>query len=1484
MAVRPLQALNESVANIQDLVVSPRPSVWRIGMNPRTWFRVSGSAVSAAVLFMFGSACLTSLICAQSSESVSAESSPASFLSAPSFHLVGAPTSIAAGDLNGDGKLDLVTTDWSSGKVTVSLGLGNGKFAPGVDYAAGPHPGSVIVADIDGDGRPDVIVANQSEGTVGVLLGSGNGKLQQPQTYSIGFNPAFIATGAFNGDGKMDLAVSGGSSKLLAVLPNDGKGNLGKPIVRTLSKTATSFAVADLNQDEHLDLALANDDGTISILLGAGDGSFRSTPDVKVSQGPLSSILAADFNRDGKVDLAVTLTGEKQLSVLVGKGNGGFDPSVSYRVGSNPVSIALGDVDEDGIPDLVVTNQGSNSFTILRGNSDGTFQRSLDYVAGKGHLAAVTGDFYGAGHLDLAIINYASQTISLPLGNGDGTFRAARAYSVELQPKAVASGNLTGGKNSDLVVTNFCGSDAACKGGTVSVMAAGEDGYRLASTYSLGAGPVAVALLDADGDKNLDIVALNRKDKSISILLGLGGGSFQQQFTLPLAEAPIAFATGDFNHDGKIDLAVLGDCGSAKCSVPGTLEIFYGTGDGGFRSAITYPVDYTPTSIAVGDLNKDKNLDIVVSNSCGKSASCKTPGTATVFLGNASGKFSTGKDVALGNGPSSVALGDLSGRGILDLLVTRSTENTVAVLRGVGDGTFQTPAVYNVGTTPGSVAIADFNGDGKLDVAVSNTADSTVSVLFGKGDGTLLTGNTLPVGPGPESLTAIQNANGHHASLVTANGNSASSTLGTDITVLANLQPEVTPIDSTTALSSSTNPSDVNEKIVLTAVVSGTGAIPTGQVEFESDGVDIPGCASVNLVAGSASCNVQILKGGTHDLVANYLGQSGVYNPSTSTPVLKQTVNPLGTTLGLTTSQASANVGQSVSFTATVAASAVLPVNPSGTVTFTSNGNPITGTNCGPPATVDATGTQTCVTTTLPIGSYPIAASYAGDASFVNSTATPLTETVSALAATMTLVPSAASIPVNSSVTFTATVTPSAATALQLAGTVTFLINGVASADCPPVKVTTTPGKALCTTRSLTTTPSPTTPITATYSGDPNFSVTGSSKVNETVTALPATLSMVSSPSPSTVDQSVTFTATVNASSTTPISPTGTISFTVNNAPSSDCPSVTLVPPNVQATCTTSSLIYQFDPVKATYSSGDSNFTVTAATGTSTVTQKVMPATAVTTIVSSSPTSVVNQNVTFNATVSAPQGTSAPIQPTGSVVFAQGGTTLCTVNLNITNNPATASCVANFSKAIASPGSSVTATYSGDANFLSGTPASTKQIVTAAGSKTTLISGLNPSTVNQVVTFTAAISPTGGGTGTATPSSGTILYTNTSTNPVTNLCPAQNVTTGNVPTCAYPFSASGTFNIVAAFTSTDPAFTSSTSDPVMQQVGPSGTSVDLSSSTASPSVNQPVTLTAIVKFLASGSAVPQGTITFVDVTTAATLCSVPATLNADGSV
>jgi hypothetical protein len=1642
-------------------------------MIPSKWLRLFGTAASAAVTLLLSSACLAIGIQAQSAESATASpnlslAARTPFIVAPSIPLGYAPSSLATGDLRGTGKLDLVTADYSSGRITVFLGTGQGKFAPAVEYDAGLHPSAVAVADINGDGRPDVVVSNETEGTISLLLGNGDGTMQSRRTFALGFNPSMIATGDFTGTGKVGVAAIGASSKLLAILLSDGDGGLEKPELRTLSKAPSALAVADFNNDGRADLALGNVDGTVSILLGNGAGQFHALSDIHVGSGPLSSIVSADLNKDGKTDLIVTQSSKQLVSVLFGKGDGTYAAAASYAVGNEPVSALVADVNGSGVPALVVINKSSNTFSVLAGNGDGTFKNAVDFVAGNAPLAAAAGDFYGNGHVDLAIINHLSQTVSVPPGMGDGTFKAARSYPSGVEPVSIASGNLNGSKIPALVVANYCGSDPSCgASGSISVFLANDRGvYRLSSTYEAGAGTNFVVLSDVNGDGKLDMIALNRVDGTASVLLGLGDGTFGHPTTFPLAGSPLAVAVGDVNKDGKPDLAVLEDCGSAKCSQPGSLEILRGAGDGSFQSVASYNVGYSPNSVVMGDINGDKKIDILASNRCGTDASCQSSGTASVLIGDGTGKFIAGRDVVLGKSPSSIALGSLTGSGA-DLVVSRSIDNKVAVLRGNGDGTFQPAVAYGVGNQPGALVVADFNGDGKADVAVANNADSTVSVLNGRGDGTLMPASSMSVGSGPVALAVIGGQAGTRGSLATANGNSAALTLGSEVTIVINMQG-TTPF-TTFTLASSKNPSKVNDSVMLTATIDATGSVPTANVVFANGGVPLADCggATGEIVNGTTSpytstCTLSSLPLGASDsLTAEYLGDATY--PDSTTAILNQEVDQLTPTLGLSTSAASAVYGQQVTFTAQLGGVTLSPITPGGTVDFKVGGTTISG--CGTQS-VDSTGKATCSVSSLPIGAgqvigaiysgdpnyatataatitetvarantslglgtsgatvpfndpitftatvsavspgslvttpggtvqftvggatisgcgtealaagvatcqttlplgagQTIGAVYTGDASFTGSTASTISQAVTQAGTSVALGTSPSSISVNSSVTFTATlsaVSPGALTPTAPGGSVKFTAGGTTISGCGTQPLAA--GVATCTTSTLTTgagqsiaavytgdanftgstgtttetvtqiTPTlglassgatnvnqpvtftatlsgvtflPTAPtgtvkftvggttisgcgtqplagevatcttsalaagagqsIAAVYTGDSNYA-TATGTTTQTVSAVAATMTLTPSPSASvSVGTSVTFTAQLTGVALTPTPPSGTVTFTINGASSPDCPPVSIT----VGTCKTSSLVVPADLIKATYS-GDPNFTVaSAATATETVTK----ASPTVTVTSSSTTPTVNQTVIFTATVKPSTGT---VLPTGSVTFTltTGGTVLCNA-VTISNTTGVATC--NYAPgAPASPGSTVTATYSGDSNFATAAAAtSPAELVSAAATTTTLSSTPAPSAVNQQVAFTAVVTAVPAG---AVQPTGTVAFTDTTTS--TTLC-TKTLSGGVVPVCNYTFTSAGSNSVVATFTSGDANFTGSTSSADVQSVGAGAVSVALTSSPNPSNVNQLVTFSTTVN-TTSGTTAPQGAMTYKDTTTGTTLCTV--TLAVSGNV
>jgi hypothetical protein len=1407
---------------------------------------------------------------------------------------------MAVGDLNGDGKPDLITADWDAGKVTVSLGLGDGSFAAGVDYAAGDHPTSIILSDMDGDGRLDLIAANASAGTVSVLLGVGNGQFKQLQAYKLGLNSSLLAIGDFSDSGRADLIAVDAASSRFAFLLNDGKGGFSEPALHALGKTPVAITVADLNHDGHPDLAFANSDGSISILWGS-KGGFQAGPVVSAAQGALSAILAGDFNHDGILDLAVTIPGSKQLAILVGNGDGSFAAPARYSVGANPVAIISADMDEDGIADLIVTNQGSNTFSMLGGNSDGSFRTALDFVSGRGPTTAVAGDFNNDGHLDLAVLNHDAQSLSLPLGNGDGTFLAARAYGVEMQPRSVAAGDLAGNKRSDLVVTNFCGSDAACtKDGSVSVLIAGEsNSYHFASNYALGTGPVAVALLDVDGDKNFDIVALNRADKTISVLLGLGGGSFQQQYTLPLANAPITFAAGDFNHDGKTDLAVIGDCGAAKCTQPGTLEILYGSGDGGFQAGPSYPVGFEPSSVAASDLNSDKNLDVVVANNCGNSAACTGAGTASVFLGDANGRFAAAQTLGLVKSPSSIVLADLSGRGTPDLLVSSSSDNTLARLRGNGDGSFGAATVYAVGTTPGSIAVADFNGDGKLDVAVGNVADSTISILYGKGDGTLFAGSVTSVGPGPSALATLQSGAGNRVGLVTANAGISASTsaamAGSDITVLSNIHPADDPTGTTvttTVLTPAPNPASttVNQSVTLSATVTGTaeGGPPTGTVTFSSSPNALTDCTPTSTpgtISTVWTCTTQSLQAPSQSITAVYSGDA-TYAGSTSAAVVETVASESANFVFDSFSPSPATVDEAVTLISKVVVSSG-KITPQGTVKFTVNGT--IACNSVPITVQSGVAGANCVTQAL-LASIPtntVSATYSGDKNFSIPNLTDSGgASINQVTLTIAAQSSAPTASVNQPVTFSAALTLPAGgvpSPTQATGTVTFAqgsttlctaaVNpSLATAICSPV------------TFSAATVPAGVT-ISATYSGDGNFSnKSAAGTTTQIVKADPITI--VAGPTAaSAINQLVTFNATVTPTypSSTAAPLAGKVSFTDTTTNTPMCSSVALAAGS--ASCP-----YKFPsagPQTVTIA-----FTPTDSTqfapGSTTATQQVNASDVSLTLTANPATLSVNEKTTLTTTISSQSGSGT--LPDGTVTITDGSpTNVVCQNLTITGG-VVQTCPATFG----SPGNhTLTATYtpgkSGDFN-----PATFMLPLTITPDGTSTALGLaqssaNPSVVNQSVSIIATVTPASTG---AAAMSGTVTFTDTPPvgTPI-SLCtavPVATVTSGSTitsatATCPAAFVSVGKHSVTASYTSGNTNYGSSTASAITQTVNADMTSSATSSSfSAAATVNATMQITTTITPVNLGVAPPTGTVQVTAQNTAtkanSTLCnSVPVT-------
>jgi hypothetical protein len=209
----------------------------------------------------------------------------------------------------------------------------------------------------------------------------------------------------------------------------------------------------------------------------------------------------------------------------------------------------------------------------------------------------------------------------------------------------------------------------------------------------------------------------NHFSNTVSILLGNGDGTFSAAASPSTGTFPASVAVGDFNGDGRADLAVANH-------ISDTVSILLGNGDGSFSPAAAPATGNGPESVVVGDFNGDGKADLAVVNG--------SDNTLSVLLGNGSGTFAAAATTITGTGPVSVAVGDFNGDGKADLSIANSGSNTIGILLGNGDGTFSPAATTNTGNNPQSVVVGDFNGDGRADLALANfSSDDTVSILLG---------------------------------------------------------------------------------------------------------------------------------------------------------------------------------------------------------------------------------------------------------------------------------------------------------------------------------------------------------------------------------------------------------------------------------------------------------------------------------------------------------------------------------------------------------------------------------------------------------------------------------------------------------------------------------------------------------------------------------------------------------------------------------
>jgi FG-GAP-like repeat/Subtilase family/Protein of unknown function (DUF1573) len=652
---------------------------------------------------------------------------------------------VTTADLNSDRIADLLTSN------QVFLGTSSGTFTTPITFDPGSGYGKLTVGDINNDSKPDIVGISLGSSFI-TRLGNGDGTFQTASTFDLGTGSSLstsdIAIANVLGNGNLDVVVSLSGSSIRVVTGN-GNGTFQAPRSFSVGSDPRSLTVADLNSDGREDIItgnfLSND---ITVLLGTptpdGAGTFASPVTLPVFSQP-NDLAVADFNGDSNPDLAVASIGGNAVSLLLGNGDGTFQPLGYAPAGYRPTSIASTDIDQDGLIDLLLTN-GDAKTTLLRGYGNGSFSPIEQYSIPAPSRSIAVADFNRDGRQDTVTSNnvtpagssVTNSTLSLIYGNPDGSLRATRVYSVDGAPTKVATGDFNRDGVSD-ILTPSQGSAAPY---AVSYLQGRPDGsFEPSAKILIGTGaadsPRDIAIGDFNRDGNLDFVTANPAGTgNASLLLGNGDGTFQvpTQITTSLFSSEID--VGDVNGDGNLDL------------VSG-LKVFLGNGDGTFQTPLPHPTISNSIDMTLADINNDGKLDLISMNGLLNSISTS--------LGNGDGTFQPWQVIGAGmfGFPNSAATGDFNRDGKMDLAVINGSIDTIGILMGNGDGTFQPQVQYPVGMDPLTVRVLNTNGDGRFDLVVTNSTSNTVSLLEGRGDGTFGPSQQLVTGNSPKSLIPL---------------------------------------------------------------------------------------------------------------------------------------------------------------------------------------------------------------------------------------------------------------------------------------------------------------------------------------------------------------------------------------------------------------------------------------------------------------------------------------------------------------------------------------------------------------------------------------------------------------------------------------------------------------------------------------------------------------------------------------------------------
>ncbi len=641
------------------------------------------------------------------------------------------PWSVSIGDIDGDGKSDLISVNYSSNTLSVFRNTstpGTVSFDAKVDFVTGVNPFHVSIGDIDGDGKPDIAVANRTSNTVSVFRNTstiGVISLDTKIDFAAEISPERLSIGDIDGDGKPDLAITNINTNTLSVFRNTGSpGTISFATKIDFITGAESYGVSigDLDGDGKPDLAVTNYDlNTLSVLRSTstpGVISFDAKIDFSTGMEPFS-LSMGDLDGDGKPDLVVGNDGYNAVSVFKNTsvpGTISFDSKVDFTTGGRSYDVTIGDLDGDGNIDIAVVNSFDNTVSVLRNTSiigSISFANKVDFPTGTGPVSVSIGDIDSDGKPDLAVANLHSNYISV--------FRNQINCPPTITTFAPTSGEV--GTSVTITGTNFNSTPAnniVFFGATMATVSAGST-TSLTVTVPVGATyqPISVT------DLTTGLSAYSTEPFITNFPCGgiVDSTSFASKNDFPAEINPYTLSIGDIDGDGKPDL-VVPNFSSA------TISIYRNIGTIGtisFAPKVDFPTGSQPLNVSIVDLDGDGKLDVAVANHGLNKVSVYRN---TSIIGSIS--FDSKVDYTTGSWSWSVNASDLDGDGKPDLAITNYNSNTVSILRNtsvIGSISFATTINIYAGSGPMLFSITDFDEDGKPDLAIPNMTSNNVAIM-----------------------------------------------------------------------------------------------------------------------------------------------------------------------------------------------------------------------------------------------------------------------------------------------------------------------------------------------------------------------------------------------------------------------------------------------------------------------------------------------------------------------------------------------------------------------------------------------------------------------------------------------------------------------------------------------------------------------------------------------------------------------------------